>query len=140
MDCSEFKKIADFLCSQGKIEGVDEEVVFRACSGRYYYEIYHIVKNWFMADYNDELELVSGASHEKLRNCSIFISDKLNDPDFEKLGAKLKVIHSLRVKADYHLDKKFTKGDLITSQAECLKTASLIDSLIKKYNKSIKTA
>lgn len=132
MDRVDFRKVADFLLSTNQ-SNIDIEAIHRSCSGRYYYELFHAVKSFLSEKYPDEFKSSGGGTHEALRNCCILVSDKLNDDGFEKLELKLKTIHSIRVRADYFLDRKFTNGDLITAKVESERALALVEALYIKY-------
>ncbi|ENU80137.1 hypothetical protein F975_01890 [Acinetobacter sp. ANC 3789] len=132
MDRVNFRKVADFLLNVNP-EDIDIEAIYRSCSGRYYYELFHAVKSLLSEKYPKEFNSAGGGTHEALRTCCTLVADKLNDSEFEKLELKLRTIHNIRVKADYFLDRKFTKGDLVTAQVESERAILLIEALLGKY-------
>jgi uncharacterized protein (UPF0332 family) len=132
MDSVDFRKVADFLLDANHGD-IALEAIHRSCSGRYYYELFHAVKSFLSEKYPDEFKSSGGGTHEALRTCCILVSDKLNDDGFEKLELKLKTIHNIRIRADYFLDRKFTKGDLITAKVESQRAIELLEALYIKY-------
>ena len=131
---NDFKLAADFLLTSKDSSGLNLECIYRCSSGRYYYELFHIVKEWLQISFPQEYKASGGGTDEALQVCCSLIFDKLEDNQFEKLERKLRNLHSLRVKADYYLTQTFSKGDLITMQSETERTISLINVLTEKYS------
>lgn len=131
MSAKEFGLIADFL-EKNKDNTINNEFVLRLCAGRHYYELFHIVKDWLSTHYLSQYKDAGGATHEALRNCCYILQDSENEDLFEKLELKLHALHNLRVNADYHLDRDFSNGKLITMKVEKERLYSLLDSLFAK--------
>ena len=131
MQSKEFGIFADFLETSNN--NIDPECIFRVCAGRHYYEVFHVVKEWLKTNYPDHYKDAGGATHQTLRTCCYLLQDTENEDFFEKLELKLKALHDLRVNADYHLDREFSNGKLITMKVEKERTYKLLDLLFAKH-------
>lgn len=132
MSAKEFGAIADFLENNREDQSLNCEFVLRACAGRHYYEVFHIVKEWLLAYYPQQYADAGGATHQALRTCCYILQNSENEDMFEKLELKLQALHDLRVNADYHLHRDFSNGKLITMKIEKERTYKLLDSLFAK--------
>lgn len=131
MQPKEFGVFADFL--EVSNSNIDPECIFRICAGRHYYEVFHVVKEWLKTYYPDQYCAAGGATHQALRVCCNLLQDSENEDNFEKLELKLKALHDLRVNADYHLDRVFSSGKLITMKVEKERIYKLLDLLFAKH-------
>lgn len=129
--------LADFLKNSSS-PAINKECLLRACAGRNYYEIFHVVRTFLSLNYNNEYQASGGGTHQALQVCCSLISDKLDDSDFEKLKLKLHNLHGIRVKADYNLDGNFSEGEVITVESEKKRTYQLLAKIVEKY--SLKSA
>ena len=131
MAAKEFGLIADFL-ERNKDNTINDEFVLRVCAGRHYDELFHIVKDWLGNHYLSQYNAAGGATHAALQNCCHILQVTENEDLFEKLELKLRALHDLRVNADYHLDRDFSNGKLVTMKVEKERLYLLLDSLFAK--------
>lgn len=132
MNPNEFGKFAVYLDSN-EIGGINVECQKRIISGRHYYELYHLVSEWLKQNFESMFNRASGSTHQRLRVCCDLLKDEYKDRDFLKLGLKLKLLHDLRVHADYRLKESFGENELITLRSEKRRLLILLDLLDKRY-------
>ncbi|MFV5592775.1 hypothetical protein [Acinetobacter junii] len=118
---------------------VTKECLLRMSCGRYYYEVFHIVKTWLLRCYPQYLQDSGGATHEQLRVCFDLLHTDKDDDLFNKVSMKLKVLHNIRTKADYHPTQEFRIGNLTTIKIEKERLKTLLIEIEGKYF-SAKTA
>lgn len=106
------------------------EYILRTCTGRHYYEIYHVVLKWLQDHHAKFLDAAGGSSHEKLRFACELIAEDIGDKRFDQIALKIDTLKDLRVKADYHLNRNLTHGDLITMKSEKGRLINLINDVI----------
>lgn len=123
---------ADYLDNHS-ISGVNTECLRRVSCGRHYYQIFHIMRTWLSNNFTSHLTSSGGATHKTLRVCCELLSESYSDPSFKKLALKLKMLHDLRVYADYNLEDDFSEGSLIAIQVEKVRTLKLINEIEVKY-------
>ncbi|HHP4690459.1 hypothetical protein [Acinetobacter baumannii] len=109
---------------------IQHEYVLRTCAGRHYYEIYHVVLAWLESNYSKFLSAIRGRSHEKLTYTCELIAEEIGDKRFDQIALKFDTLKGIRVKADYHLHKNLTNGDLITMKIEKGRLFELISDVI----------
>ena len=101
---------------------------------RHRYEFNNNYREIFEKNFSYEYEASGGGTHQALQVCCSILSEKLSSKDFSKLEMKLRMLHQLRVKADYKLDAPFSKGDLLTMKLEQDKAEKLLIELIKNVS------
>lgn len=106
------------------------EYILRTCTGRHYYEIYHVVLKWLQDHHSKFLVSAGGATHEKIKIACELIAEEIGDKRFDQIALKFDNLKGIRVKADYHLNKSLTAGDLITMKSEKGRLFSLINEVI----------
>ncbi|MFZ3192118.1 MAG: hypothetical protein WA154_02790 [Moraxellaceae bacterium] len=124
-----FSNLAKSLENNKQSLAVCDDALRRTCIGRYYYHVFHIVKEWLSVQYHEVWLKFMGKTHEQLRLCCEALSLDLGNRDFEKLGLKLKMLHDLRVRADYKLNDKVSEGDLTTVKIEKDRVLELVYKL-----------
>lgn len=132
MQAEEFGHLADGLLTHKAVLGCND-ALRRTCIGRYYYQTFHIVRDWLITNHNSDWENMRGTTHERLRLCCEQLSEQLHNNDFEKLAKKLKMLHDLRTRSDYKLDQKVSEGDLTTVSIEKDRAIALVNKLILQY-------
>lgn len=128
MDCKLFNEIADHISSS---EYKEIECRRRTSSGRYYYFIYHTVKDWLTKNYPEVIDNMGGSSHEKLQFCMEKLLVDHSDKKFGMLALKLKAMHRIRVHADYYLDDEFSEGQTMMLKKEKERVCELLQELEK---------
>ncbi|MEN8424040.1 hypothetical protein ABFO63_10345 [Acinetobacter junii] len=131
-----FGQIANAL-EINEVPQTHREYILRACVGRHYYEVFHKIQNWLIKDYPEIFKAGGGGTHQALQVSCELLAEKLNDPRFDKLALKLKVLHSERIKADYFLDSVYGEGGLITVKAEKNRLNILLDDILKNPSTSV---
>lgn len=126
MDCKLFDEIADHISGS---EYKEIECLRRTSSGRYYYFIYHTVKNWLTENHPDVINNMGGSSHEKLQFCMEKLSIDRSNKKFGMLAMKLKVLHRIRVHADYYLEDEFSEGQVTMLKREKERVCELLQEL-----------
>ena len=116
------------------IINLDDECITRSSASHLYYYLFHFVREIFEKNFSYEYEASGGGTHQALQVCCSILSEKLSSKDFSKLEMKLRMLHQLRVKADYKLDAPFSKGDLLTMKLEQDKAEKLLIELIKNVS------
>lgn len=91
--------------SKGNFGDGKSEIEYRCCARTAYYSLFHHFKD--IADqlpggYDNSL-----GSHERVIRKLL----ESSNADHKKYGAALSSYRSVRVKADYRIEKNFTKGD-----------------------------
>lgn len=107
----------------------NQECLKRTYSGRYYYFIYHKVKEWLETHYPEIFKNMGGSSHEKLRFCMEHLAIEKKNKNFNMLALKLGVLHQIRVHADYHLDNEFTDSQVMILKKEKDRVCQLLEEL-----------
>lgn len=130
----EAKNFADFADSLHLEQISQQEATMRTMIGRWYYSIYHQLKNWLMTQFPEDWDLTTGKSHEKLSNCCYSLQRKYFDMQLSKLGRDFETMKKQRVKADYHLGE--VCRDVDVEQAKLLYNSIFeqLKSLKEKYN------
>lgn len=91
--------------SQETFNSASSEIEYRCCVRTAYYSLFHYSKA--IAD------SIPGGYNQSLGHHERIISKLLNsdDENHKKLGVELSRYRSCRVKADYRIDKSFTKSE-----------------------------
>lgn len=88
-----------------------------------------MVRNWLTQYHPDVLNSMGGSSHEKLQFCMEQLAiDHLNKK-FSMVAMKLKVLHRIRVHADYYIEDEFTDGQVKTLIKEKERICELLAEL-----------
>lgn len=127
MDSLSINDMADYLCESTYS---NQECLKRTYSGRYYYFIYHKVKEWLETHYPEIFKNMGGSSHEKLRFCMEHLAIEKKNKNFHMLALKLGVLHQIRVHADYHLDNEFTVSQVMILKKEKDRVCQLLEELV----------
>lgn len=90
-----------------------EEIDFRNILSRAYYSAYHSTLELAEKSLSIPCSQLGGSTHKKLSE--LLIAYKNDDAETQKtvrrLGARISVLHSLRVRADYFLDETVQQTD-----------------------------
>lgn len=115
----------DFLTSAQELLQGHREVDYRNAASRAYYSIYHICQESLGKLPN--LPHNVGATHQKL------ILDLLSHPDekVRTLGRKLRQMKTLREKADYQLQVKFSRYEATQLISLAKKMGSEVDDFLQ---------
>lgn len=127
MDSLSINDMADYLYESTYS---NQECLKRTYSGRYYYFIYHKVKEWLETHYPEIFKNMGGSSHEKLRFCMEHLAIEKKNKNFHMLALKLGVLHQIRVHADYHLDNEFTVSQVMILKKEKDRVCQLLEELV----------
>lgn len=133
MNIEEIESIAIAL-ENLELVGTCKEALQRTSCSKHYYHLFHVVTVFFQTKFNDIYKSSGGATHKAVRVCCELLAEQFNDKDFKKLGLKLKILHDIRVSADYRLVDNFNANNLLVMKIEKNKAISLVESLHSKYS------
>lgn len=87
------------------------EVDYRIAVSRSYYSAYHETLEFADSVLQLGVSNTSGPTHLKLSDCltNYLCDDKDRQSIVRRLGARMHALHSLRIRADYHLELTITK-------------------------------
>lgn len=132
MELRELEALANHLPNLN-LENISSECLLRTSVSKHYYDVFHKIKCWLKNHFPNFLSDSGGATHQQIRVCFDLLYENFNDQYFKMIGLKLKVLHTLRTSADYHLEDTFGKGKLITILAEKKRIFELMEQLGTKY-------
>lgn len=132
MLAEEFANFADYI-ETNTLNGIDAECVRRVTASRNYYHIFHLVNDWYNARFPNEMAAYKAGTHERIRLCCGLLAKSTKDKKFMKLGLKLKVLHDIRVRADYELDLKFNDAEGVTMKSEKATLIPLLNTLMQDH-------
>jgi hypothetical protein len=93
--------------------GITEEVHLRAVVSRSYYAAYHIALDYAETTLGIPVGSLGGSVHQKL--AGLLTEYKCEDAErqgmIRRLGTRISVLHSLRIRADYFLDETVQVSD-----------------------------
>ncbi|EUC94734.1 hypothetical protein [Providencia alcalifaciens] len=131
----------DFLnIAESCIANENGEIGYRNAISRGYYAAYHsavsCLNDGKLPRYNGkESKNVKGGTHAKLSY--YFENDAANDLPYEKeklelIGVQLRMLHKLRVNADYRIEKKIDKVDAQDAIIKAKKIMVITHSLLEQ--------
>lgn len=120
-----------------EINGTCKEAIQRTSCSKHYYHLFHVVTVFFQAKFEEFYKSSGGATHKAIRVCCELLAEHFNDKDFKKLALKLKMLHDIRVSADYRLVDNFNANNLLVMKNEKNRAILLIESLHNKYSANL---
>jgi len=114
-------------------EGVDE-IDHRAVVSRAYYSAYHETLDLADNTLNLGVRNMVGGSHIKLTETltSYLCDDKDLQKVIRRLGTRLQIMHSLRVRADYFFEQTITPGEASSQVKNVRSIFTIIANDVKK--------
>jgi len=110
------------------------EIDCRNAISRAYYSAYHYALLFATRELGEDVENLTGGTHKKL--CDLLSTYICNNKEAQReiwlIATKLRLLHTARVRADYHIDETVTSKDARTNVRQCGELALAIHETAKK--------